>query len=153
VRSNFTRRLSCFVPPISCERLNTNRLFVDSTKLKDLAPRKPAWPNGEHLEIWNFLEGCHRLHRHLTYASQCNDAEKCKYESDGLRLPPLEDESKWQCGFFENFGTSLISCRIENCARLQRRTHHPPQNHFRRLFENETTSTQIKQQKRRPRTP
>ena|ERR1700730_9009442 len=48
---------------------------------------------------------------------------------------------------------SARCCRIENCARLQRRTHHPPQNHFRRLFENETTSTQIKQQKRRPRTP
>src|SRR6266849_219092 len=31
-------------------------------------------------------------------------------------------------------------CSIENCARLQRRTHHPPQNHFRRLFDKQTTS-------------
>jgi hypothetical protein len=36
---------------------------------------------------------------------------------------------------------------IENCARLQRRTHHPPQNHFRRLFEKWTTSGQIKRHK------
>src|SRR6202049_1063145 len=31
-------------------------------------------------------------------------------------------------------------CSIENCARLQRRTHHPPQNHFRRLFDKRTIS-------------
>src|SRR5260370_39473443 len=32
-------------------------------------------------------------------------------------------------------------CSIENCARLQRRTHHPPQNHFPRLFDNVKTSS------------
>src|SRR6202035_5001364 len=31
-------------------------------------------------------------------------------------------------------------CSIENCARLQRRTHHPPQNHPRRLFDKWTTN-------------
>ena len=30
---------------------------------------------GEHIEIWDLLEGYHRLHQHLTYVSQCNDAE------------------------------------------------------------------------------
>src|SRR6266446_3637767 len=38
---------------------------------------------------------------------------------------------------------------IENSARLQRRIHHPPQNHLRRLFEKWT----IKQYKRQLRTP
>src|ERR1700680_1048662 len=32
-------------------------------------------------------------------------------------------------------------CSIENCARLQRRTHHPPQNHLRRLFDKQTKSS------------
>src|ERR1700730_1172682 len=36
--------------------------------------------------------------------------------------------------FFESAG-------IENCARLQRRTQNPPQNHFRRLFDNMKTSS------------
>jgi hypothetical protein len=31
-------------------------------------------------------------------------------------------------------------CSIENCPRLQRRTHHPPQNHSRRLFDKQTIS-------------
>src|ERR1700694_5611180 len=33
-------------------------------------------------------------------------------------------------------------CNIENCARLQRRTQNPPQNHLRRLFDKYTISGQ-----------
>src|SRR6266849_8373611 len=42
-----------------------------------------------------------------------------------------------------NLNPAIIprQCSIENCARLQRRTHHPPQNHFRRLFDNMKTSS------------
>src|SRR5260370_10848599 len=40
-----------------------------------------------------------------------------------------------------NFCNNSRECSIENCARLQRRTHHPPQNHFRRLLDNMKTSS------------
>src|SRR5216684_441253 len=38
----------------------------------------------------------------------------------------------------------LRECSIEKYVRLQRRTHHPPQNHLRRLFEKWATNGQIK---------
>ena len=48
----------------------------------------------------------------------------------------------WRPSQTRNRDRAIIprQCSIENCARLQRRTHHPPQNHFRRLFDKWTTS-------------
>src|SRR5260370_429285 len=54
--------------------------------------------------------------------------------SSHFSCTPLTDTQSQSC---EN----SRECTIENCARLQRRTHPPPKNHFRRLFDNVKTSS------------
>jgi hypothetical protein len=77
--------VSVTVAPLVCDEKRRLAAVTWRQKMRrtERTVSRETSSGGEHLEIWNLLEGCHRLHRHLTYASQCNDAEKRKYESDG----------------------------------------------------------------------
>ena len=55
-------------------RAMTGRLATQMSRTERVLSRETSC-DGEHLEIWDLLEGCHRSHQHLTYARQCNGAE------------------------------------------------------------------------------